>query len=55
MSGESREEAFEEIKADGILIKNLDAPGTPLADALRVSVGTAAENQRFLDVLASLT
>jgi histidinol-phosphate aminotransferase len=45
---------FEGLKAGGILIKNLDAPGTPLADGLRVSVGTPDENQRFLDVLASL-
>ena len=45
---------FEGLKANGILIKNLDAPGTPLADTLRVSVGTPDENERFLAVLTSL-
>ena len=37
-----------------MLIKNLDGSHPDLADCLRVTVGTDAENQRFLQALAPL-
>ncbi len=37
----------QQLKKDGILIKNLDKPG-PLRNCLRVTVGTPAENREFL-------
>ncbi len=40
--------AFEALKQQGILIKNLDQPGTPLANCLRLTVGTEGENQQFI-------
>lgn len=42
---------FNELKQAGILIKNLDQPGTALADCLRVTVGTPDEVQTFLSAL----
>jgi histidinol-phosphate aminotransferase len=42
---------FEGIKARGVLIKNMKAAYGPLADCLRVTVGTAAENDAFLSAL----
>lgn len=42
---------FSKIKECGILIKNLSSHGGLLADCLRVTVGTAEENQAFLDAL----
>ncbi|QBQ54140.1 histidinol-phosphate transaminase [Nitrosococcus wardiae] len=44
---------FAEIKAQGVLIKNLSGHGGPLADCLRVTVGTAEENHAFLKALAA--
>ena len=41
---------FESLLADGVLIKNLDRPG-PLQNCLRVTVGTAEENQAFMQAL----
>ena len=41
---------FNALRADGVLIKNLDAAG-PLAGCLRVTVGTPAENEAFLAAL----
>jgi histidinol-phosphate aminotransferase len=41
---------FESLLADGVLIKNLDKPG-PLQNCLRVTVGTAEENQAFIKAL----
>ena len=41
---------FDALRSDGILIKNMDRPG-PLADCLRVTVGTAEENQLFMQAL----
>lgn len=41
---------FQALRGDGVLIKNLDAPG-PLAGCLRVTVGTPAENDAFLAAL----
>ncbi len=42
---------FDGLKRRGILIKNLHRDGSPLADCLRVTVGTPAENQQFLAAL----
>jgi len=42
---------FNELKQKKVLIKNLHRPGTALADCLRVTVGTADENQQFLAAL----
>ena len=35
----------------GVLIRNLDKPGTVLADCLRVTAGTPEENDRFVCAL----
>ncbi|HEB78427.1 MAG TPA: histidinol-phosphate transaminase [Methylothermaceae bacterium] len=45
---------FERLKARGILIKNLDPAGGLLRNCLRVTVGTPAENQRFLTALRTI-
>lgn len=42
---------FEDLKRQGILIKNLDGSHPALADCLRVTVGTPEENARFLGAL----
>lgn len=42
---------FEDLKQQGILIKNLDGSHPALADCLRVTVGTPEENVRFLAAL----
>ncbi|HEX9625399.1 MAG TPA: histidinol-phosphate transaminase [Acidiferrobacterales bacterium] len=42
---------FDALKAAGVLIKNLDAAGGPLAGCLRVTVGTPEENDAFLAAL----
>lgn len=42
---------FESLKGRGILIKNLGDNEGPLKDCLRVTVGTAEENRRFLQSL----
>jgi histidinol-phosphate aminotransferase len=44
---------FEALKERGILIRNMDSPG-PLADCLRVTVGTPDENAEFLKTLKEL-
>ena len=44
-------EVFERLRAQGVLIKNMDRPGA-LANCLRVTVGTQEENQLFLQALA---
>jgi histidinol-phosphate aminotransferase len=41
---------FARLKTEGILIKNLSAPG-PLQQCLRVTVGTPEENRRFIEAL----
>ncbi|MBI2893288.1 MAG: histidinol-phosphate transaminase [Deltaproteobacteria bacterium] len=46
-------EVWEKLLAQGVLVRNLDAPG-PLAGCLRVTVGTPAENERFLETLAGI-
>ncbi|WP_283745296.1 histidinol-phosphate transaminase [Sideroxydans sp. CL21] len=42
---------FEGLKQRGVLIKNLDGGHTALTDCLRVTVGTPAENQKFIAAL----
>ncbi len=42
---------FDGLKAQGILIKNLSHADPALRDCLRVTVGTEAENERFLTAL----
>ncbi len=41
---------FNTLKEQGILIKNLNPAGGLLADCLRITVGTAEENKRFLEL-----
>lgn len=45
-------EVHARLREAGVLLKNLDAPGTPLAGCLRVTVGTPAENDAFVAALA---
>ena len=45
------DEIFSGLKHHGILIKNLHKDHTPLADCLRVTVGTPDENQQFVAAL----
>ena len=42
---------FEGLKRDGILIKNLHRTASPLAECLRVTIGTPEENTRFVTSL----
>ncbi len=42
---------FEGLKAEGVLIKNMDKAGPLLRDCLRVTVGAAEENAAFLQAL----
>ncbi len=44
-------QVFEQLKANGILIKNLNSAGGMLKNCLRVTVGTPEENQAFLTAL----
>lgn len=46
-------EVFAALKRGGVLVKNLSAAGGFLSQCLRVTVGTAEENQRFLQALAA--
>ena len=41
---------FNNLKEQGILIKNLNPAGGLLTDCLRITVGTAEENKRFLEL-----
>ncbi len=45
---------FDGIKQRGVLIKNMKASAGPLADCLRVTVGTAEENEAFLAALRAV-
>lgn len=47
-------EVHQRLRAARVLIKNLDAAGTPLAGCLRVTVGTPAENDAFLAALRDI-
>lgn len=42
---------FAELKQHGVLIKNLDSGHPALRDCLRVTVGTPAENEKFIAAL----
>jgi len=42
---------FEGLKQRGVLIKNLNGAHPALADCLRVTVGTQAENEQFIRAL----
>lgn len=44
-------EVFESLKSQGVLIKNMGADSGPLAQCLRVTVGSAEENTAFLQAL----
>jgi len=46
------DQVFEALRGDGVLIKNVSHAHPLLADCLRVTVGTPAENGRFLTALA---
>ncbi len=48
---ERASEVFESLKAQGVLIKNMGTETGPLAQCLRVTVGTAEENAVFLAAL----
>jgi histidinol-phosphate aminotransferase len=48
------DEVFAELKAGGVLIKNLSPSGGLLHGCLRVTVGTSEENQKFMEVLAAI-
>lgn len=43
------DEIFNALKENGVLIKNLNPAGGLLKDCLRITVGTAEENQTFLE------
>jgi histidinol-phosphate aminotransferase len=42
---------FARLRSDGVLVKRLDGAHPTLADCLRVTVGTPAENETFLEAL----
>jgi histidinol-phosphate aminotransferase len=42
---------FQRIREEGVLVKNLHGAGPGLDDCLRVTVGSPAENARFLEAL----
>lgn len=45
---------YEGLRAAGVLIKNLDPAGGPLAGCLRVTLGTPSENSAFLAALSGI-
>jgi histidinol-phosphate aminotransferase len=49
----SANDVFDSIKSAGVLIKNMKADTGLLKNCLRVTVGTARENQAFVDALIS--
>lgn len=48
------DQVFSELKQRGVLIKNLHGTHPLLADCLRVTVGTPAENTQFLSALTAI-
>jgi histidinol-phosphate/aromatic aminotransferase/cobyric acid decarboxylase-like protein len=46
---------YEALKQRGILVRSFHNRGGRLAQQLRVTIGTAAENDEFLAALAELT
>ena len=53
-TGPSATQVFEGLKAAGILIKNLSGQGGVLADCLRITVGSSAENNQLVAALRLL-
>jgi histidinol-phosphate aminotransferase len=51
VEGRSATDVFEHLKHRHVLIKNLDTAGGPLQGCLRVTVGSARENDAFLAAL----
>lgn len=49
--GDAAGVVFESLKAQGVLIKNMGAVQGPLANCLRVTIGSADENSAFLQAL----
>ena len=49
LSENNASEVFDQIKRQGVLIKNLDPQGGALAGMLRITVGTPEENDRFIE------
>lgn len=54
VSHQSANDVFNQLKDNGILIKNLHQPNTPLAEYLRVTIGTQQECEQFLTALKSI-
>jgi len=54
VSGSSSQEVFEQLKQQGVLIKNLGNQPGLLKDCLRVTVGTLQENEQFLKALSGI-
>ncbi|MFV2056353.1 MAG: histidinol-phosphate transaminase [Thiohalomonadales bacterium] len=48
------DDVYAQLKAAGILVKNLHGSSVDLQDCLRVTVGTASQNASFLDAMASI-
>lgn len=46
---------FQELRRQGVLIKNVSTQGKLLADCLRVTIGTPEENAFFLQILQEFT
>jgi len=44
-------QVFECLKLKGVLVKNLDQPGTSLQNCLRITVGLSEQNQILIDAL----
>ena len=49
--GRPADQVFNSLKAQGVLIKNLSPQGGLLENCLRVTIGSADENQAFLEAL----
>ncbi|TNF37239.1 MAG: histidinol-phosphate transaminase [Gammaproteobacteria bacterium] len=47
-------EVFNQLKTQGILIKNLNSAGGMLSNCLRITVGTPQENQSFIRAFCSI-
>lgn len=45
---------FNQLKEQGVLIKNLNPAGGLLADCLRVTVGTKEENKKFIELFKTI-
>jgi len=52
-TGKDSAKVFQELKAEGVLVRDLGRPG-PLENCLRVTVGTAEENTAFITALRKI-